>query len=365
MGCYGLAGSLHDAVALAAAFGPGAIIGFGTGEAHASDILAPAGQALSRPEVTVAVSLGRPKYFLSFGNFALDELGLVAGAIAHLAAGTSTGFMAACLAAPEQGRTVYQGHLFEGGVMRTNLVRQFAGLMDGAVGIVPHELVAGGAAGIRAACLRLKEQGKILALIDAISEDDCAAVAAVLSGMPLAGGSARFADAGGTWPNDPGTGRVAILSGALDRQTIFQLGVARAALAVLDLDFAEADPAAAAVRRATALPSDDTFIITSSVPPDRLTTGLDAAAILGEVAAGLAQAGISRFIAAGGQTARAVCAALKLTKLQATSKSNGYLWLRNGTIAISIKTPNLGGRNLFLSEFEPHLSLNDIAELAS
>jgi len=362
MGCYGLAGSLHDAMALAGAFGPGSIIGFGAGEAGSSDILAPSGASLVKAEIAAAASLGRAQYFLSFGNHGLDGLAPVAGAIEHLAAATGVGFMAVCLAAPEQGRTVYQGHLFEAGRMLADLARDFAMLLEGGVGIVPREIVAAGAAAIALHCGRLKEQGRLLALIDAIDEDDCAAAAAAMRAMPLAGGVAGFAAPGGIFGADDGKGPVAILSGALDRQTVFQVGAARAAVPVFDLDLSAADPADAALGWAAAQ-NAGSFIISSSVPPDKLTEGAPAALLLGEIARGLHAAGVRRFIVTGGETGMAVRDALGIQNLRAVSATGTLIWLKHETLAISFKPSGAGGKNLFLSEFEPHLSLNNIAEL--
>jgi len=355
---------LHDAVALAGAFGPGALLGFGAGEAVACDILAPTDALLSRAEVSAAASLGRPRYFLSFGNFSLDDLASAAGALEHLAAATGAGFIGVCLAAPGRGRTVYQGHLFEGAAMRADLARLFAGLIDGGVGVVPQNIVAGGALAIRAACGKLKEQGKTLALIDAVNDDDCDAVAHAMASMPLAGGTAGFAGAGGVWPEDTQSGPVAILSGARDRQVVFQIGAARAALPVFDLNFAAADPVAEAVGQVANIRAG-AFIITSTVPPDKMSGGTDAAGMLGAIACRLAAAGVRRFIIAGGETAVAVRAALGISQLRATAMTGPLLWGQDENFAISFKSPGSGGKNLFLSDFEPHLRLNNIAELTS
>lgn len=366
-GFYGIGAGLHDAVALAAVCGAGGVLGFGADEAGACDVLAPGGAVLVRAEVERAALLGRARYFFSFGTYGLGDLAPLAGAIEHLAAASGVGFMAACLAAPGEGKTVYQGHLFEGGVLKADLARSFGLALDGGVGVVGHEIVAAGAAAIRAQCGRLKEQGKVLALIDAISEADCAEVAAAMAGMKLAGGAAGLArpDAPGALPAAlamPG-GPVAILSGALDRQSIFQIGAARAVLAVHDVDFASADPVAAALAWAAEHAAAPAFIITSTVPPDRVTQGAKAAAVLGQIAAGLAGLGVARFVLAGGETAACARAALGVKRLQTCLQTSQFLWLRDEKFVISIKPPRAGGKTLFLSEFEPQLSLNDIAEM--
>lgn len=370
-GFYGLGAGLHDAVALAQACRPGAVLGFGAERAGYCDVLAPVGPVLARAEVEQAAALGRGRYFLAFGSFGLGEMAPLAGAIEHLAAASGVGFMAACLAAPDQGRTVYQGHLFEAGKLKVDLARSFGLVLDGGVEIVAHEIVAAGPAAIRAQCGRLKEQGKVLALIDAISAADCDVVAEAMAGMKLAGGAAWFArpdDAGAAEAGAAAVSRlagpVAILSGARDRQTIFQIGAARAVRPVHDLDFTQADPVAAALAWAAGKLGQPAFIITSTVPPDRVSPGAPAAAALGAVAGGLAALGVVRFVIAGGETAGAVRAALGVARLRTCPENDRFLWLADETLAISIKPPRAGGKTLFLGEFEPHLSLNDVAEMA-
>jgi uncharacterized protein YgbK (DUF1537 family) len=203
-----------------------------------------------------------------------------------------------------------------------------------------------------------------LALIDAVSDADCAAVAEAMAGLPLAGGVAAFAGGASDWPADEAVGPVAVLSGALDRQTIFQIGAARGVRPVYDIDFGLAEPAAAALAWA-ADQAAGSFIISASVPPDRVVAGGDAPMILAEVARGLATAGIRRFVITGGAAAGAVCAALGVTVLRAAALSDGLFWLQHERLSISIIPPGAGGKNLFLSEFGPHLRLNNIAELAS
>jgi hypothetical protein len=368
MGFYGLGASLHDAVALTARFGPGAIMGLGAGQAGSCDVLAPAAAWLGKADVAAAVALGRAGYYLAFGDAGFAghlDVAPVAGAIEQLAAASGVGFMAVCLAAPGQGRTVYQGQLFEGGTLKGDLARAFSLALDGGVGVVPREIVAGGAAAIRAQCGRLKEQGKVLAVIDAICDADCAAAAAALAGMPLAGGAAGFAGMDAAWPDDAAAGPVAILSGARDRQTIFQIGAARDVVPVHDLALGGADPVAAACGWAADKLGAGSFIISSSVPPDRLTPDAPAAMMLGEIARGLAALGVRRFIVAGGETGAAVAAALGLHRLRAAAATGALLWLRDEDVSISFKASGGGAKNLFLSEFGPQLRLNNIAELAT
>jgi uncharacterized protein YgbK (DUF1537 family) len=354
----GLAATFADAAALAEAFGPGAAIGLG----HFTpdlDILAPAGPVLQPDAAAAAARAGAAKYFLAFGHAA--PVAELAPLVELLCQAAGTGFMAACPAAPWAGRTMYQGHLFEGGKLRGNLVQEFAAALGGGVGLVAHETVRQGAAAIGKACVRLKEQGRILALIDALDDDDGAAVAEALGLQAVAGGGAWAA----ARPHMPEPaqpdGPVAILAGALDRQTNFQIGAARPFMPVFDLDFASADPVADATNWAAAH-TGTPFIVTSTVAPDLLTPGAPAAAMLGRIAAGLAALGIQKFVVAGGATMAACLAELGITRLIVGAGFGPFRWLQAGKFAFCFKPAGAGQKNLFLSEFEPQNRLNEEAK---
>jgi len=258
---------------------------------------------------------------------------------------------------------MYQGHLFEGGKLRGNLVQEFAAALGGGVGLVGHETVRQGAAAIAKACARLKEQGRLLALVDAVDDDDGAAVAEALDGQIFAGGGAwAAARPHGAAPGQP-EGPVAILAGALDRQTNFQIGAARPYMPVFDLDFARTDPVADAVGWAAGQIGTP-FIITSTVAPDLLTPGAPAAAMLGRIGARLAALGIRKFMVAGGETLAACFGELGITRLTAGAGFGPLRWLQARDVAFCFKPAGAGTRNLFLSEFEPQNRLNEEAKSA-
>jgi uncharacterized protein YgbK (DUF1537 family) len=351
---FGIAATLQNALALAEAFGPGAEIGFLAADGA---ILAPKAAFLSPADAIRAFRPGRAKYHFAFEANAPDEVAPVIEALIQTA---GTGFMPVCLAAPWAGRSVYQGHLFQGGRLIGNVSRDFAVALGGSVGVVAHEIVAAGALAIRRACAALKEQGRALAILDCINEDDCAAVAAAFGAFALTGGGAwAVARPHGAEPDAP-AGRLAILSGALDRQTVFQIGAARGAVPVFDLDFAAADPAGAAL--AWAAKQDQNFIITSTVPPDRLSAGAPVDGFFGQIALRLVAGGTKRLILAGTGTACAVIGALGLERLVAGAAFEGLRWLQAPGLAICVKPGGAGPKNLFLSEFGPQIRLNAPAE---
>jgi uncharacterized protein YgbK (DUF1537 family) len=233
--------------------------------------------------------------------------------------------------------------------------------MQGGVGLVAHEIVAAGTPAVKKRCAALKDQGRALALIDAIDDEDCAAVAEACAGFPLTGGGAWLAPRCEGGMSEQPDGLLAILSGALDRQTVFQLGAARLAMPVCDLDFSSADPAGDALAWAAAK-LDEPFVIASTASPDRVTPGVPAEAVLGAVAKGLVGAGVRRFVITGDVTARAVIAALGIQNVTVGASIGPLTWLHHGDMAICIKPSGAGTKNLFLSEFGPQIRLNATAE---
>lgn len=341
----GLAATLADAAALAEAFGPGAEIGIGT---PGHGILAPAGPWLIASECVSASSPGQ-SYFLAFGNAAPAPAELIAPLIEAVADLSGTGFMAACLAAPWAGRTVFQGHLFEGGRHRGDAAQNLAAALGRPVAKIPHEMVRAGAAAVKRACTAAKEQGRILALIDAIDDDDAAVITSALSGMPAAGGAAWLAaQPHGPEPAAP-SGRLAILASATDRTTNLQIGALRGVCEVFEMG-APPESAAAALKFARAQPG--AIVITCPGPSPALRPA----------AAGLLEMGLQNFIAAGEDAARAVLDAACETRLVAGPAMGNLRWLHGQRATICFKPEGFGSRNLFLSEVEPQIRLNSAAK---
>ena len=155
-----LAWTLHDAVALACAWGAGSRVARGTDAGNA--ILAPGGLALSAPEVMAGPQASPARRFFSFGNQeAAPDLDALAPVLDCLIAQSGTGFMVASFAAPAQGRTVYQGHLFQDGRLVVNVHHALRAALSGRVAIVAHETVAAGAPAIRRKLAAFKEHLRV------------------------------------------------------------------------------------------------------------------------------------------------------------------------------------------------------------
>ena len=365
---YGIAATLCDAVALTAAFGPGAKFGIGAANAAFSDILAPAALMLQPAEALAALGAGRSQQIFTFGNTEAALCPARVGPLLDLLASSAgTDFLAACLAMPWAGRCVYQGHLFQNGRLQGELKHELAPYIDGVIAIVPHETVAAGTQAIRGQLIAMKERGVRLALLDAIAEDQCVTITDALARQPLIAGPAWLSPryAGDEVEAAPPSGPVAILSGALHRQTLIQTAAARSAMPVLDLDLSNPDPvqqAAQALAWAQPFFDSPAFLISTSAPPDRISAGFPAAEILAAIAEALRGAGIRNFLLAGNDTAAAILDRLGVTQLTAGAAFAGLRWLQATEISILIKPGSFGNKNLFLYEFEPQSRLNESAE---
>ncbi|GLR66479.1 HPr kinase [Acidocella aquatica] len=360
-----LAWTLQDAAALTYARGAGSSLARGHDAANA--VLAPGGLTLSGQEVMAGLQTNPARRFFSFGNQeAPPDLEALAPVLDCLIEQSGTGFMVASFAAPAQGRTVYQGHLFQDGRLVVNVHHALRAALSGRVAIVAHETVAAGAPAIRRKLAAFKEQGAALALLDAVDMAQCAALAAAVESQALSGGPAWLypalsspAEAG----DDTGApeGPLAILSGALDRQTLFQLGAARHLRPFLQLDFAAPNPAAEALAWARAQ-GGQPIIIAASTSPGNLRRDVPAAAILAEIAAGLATAGVRRFVLTGNDTASAILDRLEVRSLETGAAAAGLRWLSGGNYHFLLKPGGFGGRDLLVDEFEPQIRLNATAE---
>jgi uncharacterized protein YgbK (DUF1537 family) len=202
------------------------------------------------------------KYCSTFDSTEAGNIGPVADALVEA---LGCGFALACPAFPVNGRSVYMGHLFVGGVLLNesgmekhpltpmtdaNLVRVLSRQTEGTVGLVPYATVDQGAAAIRRAMTGLKEQGRRYAIVDAVSDAHLQAIGEAAENHALiTGGSGiaiglpeNFRRAGKlAVSGDPGAlpeveGHAAVLAGSCSRATLFQIGRARERLPTLQLD---------------------------------------------------------------------------------------------------------------------------------
>ena len=297
---------------------------------------------------------------------------------------------------PRNARTVYQGHLFVGEAllsdtgMRThpltpmtdsNLVRVLAAQTRQPVGLLPHAVIAQGAAAVAAKLDSLAEAGVRHVIADAIDDAQLERLGAALAphwlatgGSGLAAGMAvalrSQADAAGAasidWPRGPGV----ILAGSCSTATLAQIERVKDAMPLLQLDplalAGDGAAVAAALSWAKERLGERPLLIYASAAPEKVAAaqaalGRERAAQVVEdalraIAVGLAAAGVRRFVVAGGETSGAVVEALGVRALAIGPEiAPGVPWTRAADgkpYALALKSGNFGGPDFFTRAFE-------------
>ena len=145
------------------------------------------------------------KYCSTFDSTPKGNIGPVAEALMDA---LGARFTIACPAFPATRRTIYQGHLFVGGVplnesgmqhhpltpmTDANLVRVLQQQTTRKVGLVDHSVVSAGADAITDRFALLGREGYGLAIVDAISNENLAEIATAAAGLPLVTGGSGLA----------------------------------------------------------------------------------------------------------------------------------------------------------------------------
>ena len=336
------------------------------------------------------------KYCSTFDSTDQGNIGPVADALLKR---LGSGFALACPAFPTNGRTIYLGHLFVGNALLhesgmenhpltpmtdANLVRVLGRQTDGAVGLVPFTTVEQGAAATRQAMMRLAEQGRRYAIVDAVTDQHLLAIgeaaaqhALITGGSGVAMGLPENFRRAGLLPMrgdaaslPPMQGMAAVVAGSCSRATLGQIGLARDHVPVLELDALATPDAAALAAQALGwvagkLAADHPVVIAASAPPEKVAAlqaklGRDAAGALIEaamaaIAEGLVARGVGRLVVAGGETSGAVVQRLGVTALRIGPEIDpGVPWTfaEPRGLHLALKSGNFGARDFFLKAFD-------------
>ncbi|MCA3418170.1 MAG: four-carbon acid sugar kinase family protein [Roseomonas sp.] len=336
------------------------------------------------------------KYCSTFDSTDQGNIGPVADALLKR---LGSGFALACPAFPTNGRTIYLGHLFVGNALLNesgmenhpltpmtdaNLVRVLGRQTDGAVGLVPFTSVEQGAAATRQAMMRLAEQGRRYAIVDAVTDQHLLAIgeaaaqhALITGGSGVAMGLPENFRRAGLLPArgdaaslPPMQGMTAVVAGSCSRATLGQIGLARDHVPVLELDALATPDAAALTAQALEwvdgkLAADRPVVIAASAPPEKVAAlqaklGRDAAGALIEaamaaIAEGLVARGVGRLVVAGGETSGAVVQRLGVTTLRIGPEIDpGVPWTfaEPRGLHLALKSGNFGARDFFLKAFD-------------
>ncbi|MGA5895700.1 3-oxo-tetronate kinase [Streptomyces venetus] len=334
------------------------------------------------------------KYCSTFDSTPAGNIGPVTDALMDA---LGTDFTVATPAFPDNGRTVFKGHLFVGDVLLSdsgmrhhpltpmtdsNLVSVLGAQSTREVGLIDHTVVADGVEAIRARVDALRADGIGIAVVDAVSNDDLVRLGAAVQGFPLVtAGSGLAIGLPANWGFKPSraaahlpppTGHGAVVSGsvseATNRQVLEYLRTGRPAFSVDPLRVAAGeDVVAEALAFADSHLEDGPVLVCSTQPADTVRTvqGRLGAAEAGElvertlarVAQGLVERGVRRLVVAGGETSGAVVQALGITGLRIGPQIDpGVPWcaalLPGGDMLhITLKSGNFGGPDFFTRSF--------------
>jgi uncharacterized protein YgbK (DUF1537 family) len=339
------------------------------------------------------------KYCSTFDSTKAGNIGPVADALLEEVDGDFTIF---CPAFPKNGRKVFNGHLFVGSVLLSesgmqnhpltpmtdsNLVRVLQGQTRHKVGLIGFDAVNRGAAAIRTEMLNLRSKGVRYAIVDAVDEDDLAAIGAAAldeglmfttGGSGLGGGlalSLRSPAKSGTerdamrFPKVQGP--AAVIAGSCSRATLGQIEhFVKADKPFLRIEIGsllagkERVVAQALAWAKPRLGSEPLLIAASESPTavaqhqqahGREQIGHLIESALAEIARGLVHAGVRRLILAGGETSSAAVERLGLRALRiGPTIDPGVPWtfsLGNDPLALALKSGNFGAPDFFTSAF--------------
>ncbi|MGW8888865.1 3-oxo-tetronate kinase [Streptomyces sp. NPDC055749] len=334
------------------------------------------------------------KYCSTFDSTPAGNIGPVTEALMDA---VGADFTIATPAFPDNGRTVFKGHLFVGDVLLgesgmrhhpltpmtdSNLVNVLGAQTGRTVGLIDHTVVAGGAGAIRARIDDLRKQGIGIAVVDAVSNDDLVRLGEAVGQLPLVtAGSGLAIGLPANWEFEPSRaaaqlppagGHQAVVSGSVSAATNSQvlefLRSGRPAFSVDPLRIAAGeDVAGQALAFAGSHLADGPVLVYSTEAPDAVRTvqgrlgAAEAGALveqtLARIAQGLVEQGVRRLVVAGGETSGAVVQALGITGMRIGPQIDpGVPWcaaaLPDGdTLHITLKSGNFGGPGFFTTAF--------------
>ena len=337
------------------------------------------------------------KYCSTFDSTDNGNIGPVADALLDALGAKFTVF---CPAFPENGRTIYMGHLFVGQELlsqssmrhhpltpmtESNLVTVLGRQTHHKVGLVPHSVVKQGNAAISKAFGELAASGTRHAIVDAIADSDLVCLGEACSGLALVtGGSGAaiglpgnfrkmglLAERMATKPLQRVGGDGVVLAGSCSAATLAQVAEMKMRHPAFALEPAELvrDLVGSTSRIISAalakLQTSPVLVYASAAPEEVAATqaalGREHSGALVEkaiatIAKGLAAAGVRRFVVAGGETSGAVVSALGIDALeigpQIVAGVPATLSYGNPRYALALKSGNFGGPGFFAEALE-------------
>ncbi|MCC8394716.1 four-carbon acid sugar kinase family protein [Paraburkholderia sp. MMS20-SJTR3] len=344
------------------------------------------------------------KYCSTFDSTDAGNIGPVADALLNALAADGAdsagaaqraSFTIACPAFPENGRTIFRGHLFVGDALLNesgmenhpltpmrdaNLVRVLQRQTQSKVGLLRYDTVAQGDAAVRVGIDALRADGVRIAIADAVSDADlhtlgaaCAELALITGGSGVALGlPANFRRAGlldeqadaAQLPRVDGLS--AVLAGSASKATNAQVAEWRASRPAFRVDPLAAARGEDVVAQALAfaqqhLDRAEPVLIYATASPDEVKAvqrelGVNEAGHLVEttlasIARGLHERGVRKFVVAGGETSGAVVQALDVHMLRIGAQIDPGVPATATTgadpLALALKSGNFGSTDFF------------------
>jgi uncharacterized protein YgbK (DUF1537 family) len=337
------------------------------------------------------------KYCSTFDSTDAGNIGPVTDALLNAlsAQDSANAFTIACPAFPENGRTIFRGHLFVGDTLLNesgmenhpltpmrdaNLVRVLQRQTQSKVGLVRYDAVAQGVSAVRESFDALRNQGVRMAIADAVSDADlyvlgeaCADLTLITGGSGIALGlpgnfrRAGLLDSQADAAQLPRVeGLSAVLAGSASKATNAQVAAWGETRPAFRIDPLAAARGEAVVEQALAfaqtyLDKAEPVLIYATATPDEVKAvqrelGVDRAghlveSTLASIARGLHERGVRKFVVAGGETSGAVVQALNVRTLRIGAQIDPGVPATATTgaqpLALALKSGNFGTTDFF------------------
>jgi 3-dehydrotetronate 4-kinase len=339
------------------------------------------------------------KYCSTFDSTSAGNIGPVADVLLDEVGSDFTIF---CPAFPKNGRQLFNGYLFVGPVLLSesgmqshpltpmtdpNLVRVLQAQTRHKVGLIGFNAVSRGASAIRAGMQELRGQGVRYAIVDAIDENDLAAIgaAALDEGLVFStGGSGLGGGLALSLRNPPESGAeraamrfpkvqgpAAVIAGSCSRATLGQIehfvktdkpffrveigALLAAKERVIAQALAWAKPRLGTEPLLIAASESPEAVVQHQQAHGREHVGHLIESTLAEIARELVGAGVRRLILAGGETSSAAVERLGVRALRiGPTIDPGVPWtfsLDKDPLALALKSGNFGAPDFFSSAF--------------
>src|SRR5579872_4528610 len=333
------------------------------------------------------------KYCSTFDSTDRGNIGPVGDALLDALGGKQAIY---CPAFPENGRTIFFGHLFVGDILLSDshmrhhplnpmtdssLVRVLARQTRHKVGLVPPKQVQSGSAALRSALDKLAFEGVRHVVVDAVADTDLGIIGEAVGDEPLVTGGSGvalglpaayrrrglLAHKSGVDSLPKVSGAAAVLAGSCSAATLSQIANFKGAHLALDTDaICRGEKVAeGALAWAKAKLGNGPILLSASDKPEAVKAlqakyGVDKSSqaierTMAELAQGLVASGVGRLVVAGGETSGAVVGALEVTALRIGPEIDpGVPWTASvggKPLLLALKSGNFGAPDFFTKAF--------------